>query len=371
MEEPIKSSTPASSSCFPQDSVQELLSPEIVREVKKNLRREWLLSSRVQYQEELGFIWSPPNPVHPEYNMLSFDCTPQGDGRTGIPSINPMREHLFFNKATAFYWTHSAYDDFPPRHALRILGTIWNTWFDALGREPQVQLDEFFAVPVSVGKEDGKSITEIRRAHWCICTQVQQAIDKLRRKAKVNDWLDIRYSKLHPLCEALLTVFDKYHNIYPPKHTDGFRHYDDVGEKQTILLVRTGREDRLSAPISFDSLRHEALPLQRYEELGNIDVVRVPLLVGVRFVAKLLLREEAAFPESVLAAPHMSKDPDHPLMKREREILKWADERFATAQERGKISPSSTMEAVKKGVLFYPNARWEEPELNAFEFGWV
>jgi len=306
--------------------------------------------------------------------MLLLDHNRQGRGRPRIPGIAPWMEYQFYNKATAFYWTPSAYVDNWSRSAmLVILGSIWNTWFDALGREPEVQLDEFFATPVSIGEEDAKSISKILLAHKYVCAQVQRTLDEKRAGAKILDWLDILYFKLHPLCEALITVFDEYNPVVRIKHTDGFYHYDDVGNKQTILLVRTGREDKLSAEISFESLKHEALPLERSEDMRTIDIIRVPLPVGVRFVATLLLREEAAFPELVLGGPHMSKEPDNPFMKREREAFNWGEEQFAPAQEQeqGKISPSSTTATVKKAVLHYPGGRYERVEQNDFELGWV
>jgi hypothetical protein len=90
---------------------------------------------------------------------------------------------------------------------------------------------------------------------------------------------------------------DEYTVVAAKKHPDGFRHYDDLAQNQTILLIQTGNEDRLSTPISFDSLKHEALPLARNDDMGATDIIRVPLQVDIRFVANLLCREDVAFPE--------------------------------------------------------------------------
>ncbi len=278
--------------------IEELLSPEVIAEVREELKRYWFIIERDQYRLQLKHIWSPPHPLHPEYEMLRLDSIPQKRGHR--------------NRAD--------------RSGLVILGSIWNAWFDALGREPHIQLDEFFAVPGSVGENDAKTISEILRAPKYICAQVRGTLEEKRAGAEIalsKTWQDPRYFKLHPLCEALIAVFDEYNFVAARKHADGFRHYDDVAQNQSILLVRTGHEDKLSAPISFDSLKHKALPLTRSEDMGIIDIIRVPLQVGVRFVANLLLREEAAFPESVLGGPHISKELDHPFMKWEREALDW------------------------------------------------
>ena len=157
-----------------------------------------------------------------------------------------------------------------------ILGSIWNAWFNALGRKPQIQLDEFFAVPVSVGENDAKTISEILRAHKYICAQVRGMLKEKRAGAEIalsKTWPDPRYFKLNLLCEALIVVFDEYNFVAARKNADSFRHYDNVAQNQSILLVQTGHEDKLSAPISFDSLKHEALPLARSEDMEIIDII--------------------------------------------------------------------------------------------------
>jgi hypothetical protein len=100
-------------------------------------------------------------------------------------------------------------------------------------------------------------------------------------------------------------------------------------------------------------LEGKALPLGRSEDMENINAIRVPLQAGVHFVAQLLLREEAAFPESVLAGPHISREPDHPFMKWEKKAQQYAEERLAHAQAQDKIDPFTTVEAVKKAVLVH------------------
>ena len=59
-----------------------------------------------------------------------------------------------------------------------ILGGIWNAWTDALGREPQIQLSEFFAVPVSVKEKYAKTVPGILRAHEHICAQVRKTVEE-------------------------------------------------------------------------------------------------------------------------------------------------------------------------------------------------
>jgi hypothetical protein len=307
--------------------------------------------------------------------MLELDSiqNPRKRGRR-IPYIDTWKEYLFYNKATVFYCTQSA-TNVVGRHGPVILGGIWNAWYDAPGRELQIQLDEFFAVPVSVKEEYAKTIPGILRAHQHICAQVRKTLEENNRANALikmcKPWPDPRYFKLYSLCEALIVVFDKH--LAVEKHADGFRYYDDVAQNQSIILVRTGHEHGLSAPVSFEVLKDKALPLARNEDMGTIDVIRVPLQVGVHFVASLLLREEAAFPGSFVAGPHISREVDHPFMKWEREAQDYAEERLAHVQAQGKIEPFTTVAAVKKATLHHRVDKYP-PEFYTpypFKIGWI
>ncbi|RDL38292.1 Uncharacterized protein BP5553_02632 [Venustampulla echinocandica] len=354
------------------------LSPQLVTEVRADLRRDWFLTETDQYRVELGLIRSPPNPLYLDHKMLELGSipSPQKRGRR-IPYINACMEYLFYNKATVFYWTESAATNMVGRYGPVILGGIWNAWSNALGREPHIPLDEFFAVPVSVKEEYSKTVPGILRAHGHIYAQVRKALEANNRSNAVTKlckpWPDPRYFKLHSICEALIIVFDEYKSVDVEKHVDGFRHYDDVAQHQSVMLVRTVHENGLSAPISFKYLKDKALPLARSEDMGAIDVIRVPLQVGVHFVANLLLREEAAFPESVMAGPHISREPDHPFMKWEREAQGYRERRLVNAQAEGKIRPFTTAAAVREAVL-YCRFDIDPPEKYApypFKLGWI
>jgi hypothetical protein len=381
--EKMKKSLSGTSGHVPQDPsidvsrapIEELLSPDVFAELREDLKQDWLSMTRDQYRLQLVRIWSPGHPLHPERQMLKLDSMLQKN-RSMLPCIQKGMEYLFCNKATAFYWTQSAQNrrDCGPL----ILGSIWNTWFGALDREPQVELDEFFAVPISVERNGPETISDLLRAHECLCAQVQGMLEEKRAEAgatptRTHVWLDPRYFKLHPICEALIAVFDEYTVVAAEKHPDGFRHYDDVAQKQTILLVRTGNEDRLSTPISFDSLRHEAMPLARNDDMGATDIIRVPLQVGVRFVANLLCREEVAFPEIGLGGSTISNEPDHPATKWEREALDWAEEELAHEQERGAFSPFSSAATVRKAMQLHRPEEYPPGHFAPFPFrlGWI
>ena len=368
----------------PEDTMDllPLLSPEVIDKVMKDLRRQWFIEEMDQYCIELQNIWLPRTlEIYYDHKMLDLDSIrdPQKRGRR-IPYIDKKREYLFCNKTTVFYWTESATTQLRGRSGNVILGGIWNAWCDALGREPHFQLDEFFAVPVRVKEQFAKTIPGILRAHKQICAQIRKSMKENSDPNTIIGWQifwpNPRYFKLQSLCEALITVFDEFlfHNYRGvAKHVDGFRHFDDVAQKESILLVRTGNENGLSAPISFESLKDQALPLARSEDMGNIDIIRVTLQVGVRFVANLLLREQAAFPESVMSGPHLSSEPDHPFTECERAAKEDGEKDFARAHSKGKITPFSDVAAVKEAVGC-PNFDHLPPDFVdrfPFRLGWV
>lgn len=92
--------------------------------------------------------------------------------------------------------------------------------------------------------------------------------------------------------------FDRSEN-WGMKEADGLISVSKGAQFQTVLIARTGVEDGLSAPISFESLQSHSLPLRSYDLLGlDFDIVRVSIPVAVKFVASLEAQEELAFAKS-------------------------------------------------------------------------
>lgn len=57
-------------------------------------------------------------------------------------------------------------------------------------------------------------------------------------------------------------------------------------------------------------------------------------------MAQILLREEIAFPDSVVSGPRVSRELDHPIMKWENRARNYVDERLVHALVKGKIDES-------------------------------
>jgi hypothetical protein len=227
------------------------------------------------------------------------------DPNNSLPCLyEPTPGYPFYNKAMFLYLTESALNGIWLRQGPVLLGGIWNAWVKAVGREPHVPLDDFFAAPIKFIDGYAPTLPELVKAHDYVCSQVRETREEeYVKKTAPHPWhRDPRYIRLHPLCEALLVVLDEYKRIPDKRYTDGrlqkgHRRLDHVAACQNVILVRTGyaNESRLSAPTSFESLKNDALPLVGDEDMGTIDAIRVPLQLGVEFVAKLMMREEEAF----------------------------------------------------------------------------
>lgn len=128
---------------------EKTFAPDIIAEVREAFKRDWFIMERDEHRRQLEHNWSPPDSLRFGPEMIRLDRSPQERGNS-LPGVAKWSEPLFCNKATVFYWIQPATVSTGDGDGLVILGSIWNTWADALGRQPQFQLDDFFAVPVSV-----------------------------------------------------------------------------------------------------------------------------------------------------------------------------------------------------------------------------
>ncbi len=93
-------------------------------------------------------------------------------------------------------------------------------------------------------------------------------------------------------------IYDTFVNDFP-KDDKGHILLDEVIQKQNVLLVLTGDQLGLSAPLSFNTIKARALPLARDDVSTDdgIDIIRVSMWTAMQFIVDLERREEAAFPE--------------------------------------------------------------------------
>ena len=105
---------------------------------------------------------------------------------------------------------------------------------------------------------------------------------------------------LSPLYRALLVIIDYRIEITDDQiEPDGFISLRKVSQDQSVLIMRTGLEEGLSAPISFESLKSHSLSLNRPDAtMQGLDVIRVSLASAVHFIVNLEMRENDADPKS-------------------------------------------------------------------------
>ena len=198
------------------------------------------------------------------------------------------------NKPCGMYFT-PATQQFD-RHAWRnevlpvFFESIWQEWMSCeYGGQAGIECDRFFTRPMRGETWEDPSINGIVNSHKSVARQAPRLMRRLRRLEVGRQLL---FHDVHPLFRALVVIADNVARMDPePGDTPRFSLHR-WAERQTVLLVRTGSEELLSAPISFESLKAVEQPLGRADTTGYFtEVIRVPLTAAVQFVATLEVRE--------------------------------------------------------------------------------
>ncbi|KAG4430118.1 hypothetical protein IFR05_014402 [Cadophora sp. M221] len=186
------------------------------------------------------------------------------------------------NKSVGIYWTKPRPGI---RHNPRFLEQfIYDTWARGRIHKRDLEFGRYVAKLVMLGWPDRLASTnEVLDVHRALIERYEETQPKiplmdendrysLQYHGKINT-LRSEYFKIRPLFRALIIILEN------PNFSDA--------PNQEVLLVRTGAEDGLSAPIDFEALSGK----------GN-DSVTVTLETALRFVIQLHEREAAAFPET-------------------------------------------------------------------------
>lgn len=190
------------------------------------------------------------------------------------------------NKPTAFYWLQSAQRiDASGERTLTssiVFAAIYEEWSRC--GEPNIEFGHFFANPIRITPDGPSTIHAIVNAHARLCVHASDFVHK-------TDGEVSRQYLLQPLYHAIVVLLDQLDLSEVPE-INGVISLRQYAQQQNVLLVRTGREDGLTEPISFDSLKPKSLPLQRSDdETAAYDMTRVSLATAVKFVTELESRE--------------------------------------------------------------------------------
>lgn len=257
------------------------LPSDLIQEVKHELEEAWHFHrTQVLFRGNIRRTWL--------YRQRKLDDAP--------PQLNHSRE-LFhcYNKHTALYVA-------PPPAETRdntgapifVLRIIYKLWLRFYNNKPKVDYESFFAEPVGITPSGPATVAEIAHSHIWFCDYASQFLDELGR-GEAEHCSFIESHKLFPLFRAIVLILDE--NFSSKLEDDDYYLVIPPSQAQTVLMVRTGDESGLVAPISFEQIRAQTLPLKRddcaLEDIG-IEVVRVSLATAVDFICSLQQSEEAA-----------------------------------------------------------------------------
>ena len=341
---------------------KEPISDDLKELVRADLRNAWYFRRHAVFRMYLRLPWA----TWDSYEILLQDT---------VGHVAPKQLHHFCNKPTAFYYLQSAQSiDCYGERTLKpgtIFTVICGEWFRPGKTEPSIEFGHFFATPIRITSTGPSTVREIVDAHLSLC---EQASDLLENQANnKNNEADqdvintripselLKHYSILPLYRAIVVMLDNYGSFpeenFPPD-PDGYFNPRKYAQIQDVLIARTGVEEGLSAPISFDSLRSSRLPLQRYDDITmpNVGVVRVTLAVAIEFIAGLEAREELAFPKLKNelsqdkwlnpSPPTESEGGDHEVCRCSPEA--WADAHIEAAEKHGYDSIYETRQSIRR-----------------------
>ena len=183
-----------------------------------------------------------------------------------------------------------------------VVACIYKAWFRCYDNHPNIDFGQFFAHPYEITPTGPQTVPDILKTHIHIYDKAELQWEAINR-GEVED-LPVEAGKwpryrLLPLGRAIIVLLDE---LPPPpvKRPDGTISLDDEIKRMSAVLVLTGLDQGLINPVSFDSIRSKALPLNR-NDIGTMDgkeIIRVSLEIAVKFITGLQQDEDRLYPGS-------------------------------------------------------------------------
>jgi hypothetical protein len=311
--------------------IKEPLTPDMKAEMVKILKEFYNSYRRETFAKEMKLYW-----------LCETETLNLGDSESKI-ELAPAQLKMLCNKPTWFYWAYAA--RWKGRCPMLPFGSIYKEWFRYHGDEPNIEFGHFFTCPIRITSTGPETIAGILKVHKSLYEQgcsLLNGMDGAYSKIHLSPWPKPQQHKLLPLCRAIVVLIDQLAPSESPE-PDGFVYVDKYAQRQSVVMIRTGDESCLSAPISFESIRGHSLPLDRSDITARdeIDAVRVSLTTAVRFIADLQRREDAAYPYARdRSLVDTSLGPHTPCSINETGSLatsadEWADEIMQEVEEKG------------------------------------
>lgn len=317
--------------------------PEVKAQVRMELIKDYNALREELFRVDPKSFW-----MHERYPL-----TLASQELTNLP-CDATQLRLICNKPTLLYWAHSALDrdSFQPFS----FACIYTEWFRSHKNLPNLDFGHFFAGPVRILSTGPNTIGGILTAHKSLCDRTTLTLSKIARgEADLvagESWPNPQSYKLLSTCRAIITILDNFGADANPDF-DGYIRLGRESHRRSLVLVRTGDESHLSAPISFEKIRAESLPLERSEITLNdgIDAIRVSVATAVKFIADLQKREEAnfhierdLFSVDKSLCPSPTEQPRHKAFSAD----EYADIIMQQAEEKGIDKVSATWTAVRR-----------------------
>lgn len=277
--------------------------------VRRHVRRLWLA--------EWNHSSSSSVPVTVPY-LNHGDALPPGIFRKDFLGIDIL------SKVTAVYFepgfmlcfgTHNwevGDDKLPPwpfygngcGYIARAMLAAWREVHHFNGERANRQQYRWLANAVALGGQAGSrgAMGDAIRTHRVICDQLRNAQNNPVSSADPYTWVEHGF-EMGPIYRSMVIILDRQPALKRGRGANEAETCDILFERCSVLLVRTGDEEHLSAPIDSSTLTGTGLtlPLARsdaelIDPVGTPQVVRVRLRTAVRFVMDLESREISASP---------------------------------------------------------------------------
>lgn len=228
----------------------EPLSCALKAEIRADLIETWYFDREAAFRQEIKSAWLAP--IDTERIVLK-------DKRGEI-----CHRHLrrVCNQPTACYWLQSAQkiiingikDDLDQE----TFGALYQEWRACYPENrPYIEYGHFLANPVRISSTGPTTVFEVLEAHRSLCAQASALLAQANERPD-NDcagYDPYEHYALTPLYPAIVLIMDRLNDSAKKLSTasDGYLRLEKFAQLQTILLVRTGHDEQLSAQISFKS----------------------------------------------------------------------------------------------------------------------
>lgn len=186
------------------------------------------------------------------------------------------------------------------RYIGRALLAAWLDLHHYYGETPNLQQARYFAKPYLLDAQPGQRGATAVHTHKAICEELESNQNKPASPKDPYTWVD-HGCEMGPIYRSVIIVVDKQQPLRGSPDAEEQRFI--LFHQCSVLLVRTGDEDHLSAPIDLSTLTAAGLSLPLARSLheaalvdpdGKQQVVRVRLGTAVRFIMDLERREREA-----------------------------------------------------------------------------